>query len=139
MQHHEQNLDNIFGEPIYVYSRAQAIEDGSLIDLTETAHEAGVRLPVAMTAAAWSDCVAWNDADSMRQTAQDEAGRLWDVLWMAFLAARRAKDSQRVAFTVNRVPRGGRSPYPRPTTLHMCIGPGDDAAPVITILLPNED
>ncbi|MGB3291097.1 MAG: DUF6573 family protein [Burkholderiaceae bacterium] len=139
MQYPKQNLDSIFGEPIHIYSRAQATEDGSLIDITEAACEAGFRLPVAMTAAAWADCVVWNDADSMRQTAQNEAGRLWDVLWMASLAARRAGNSQRIAFTVHRVPRGGRSPHSRPTTLHMCIGPGDDGAPVITILLPTED
>lgn len=139
MQHHEQHLDSIFGEPIYVYSRAQAIDDGSLIDLTEAAREAGFRIPVTITATAWADCVTWSDADSKRQTAQDEAGRLWDVIWMASLAARRAGNSQRIAFTVNRVPPGGRSLNPRPTTLHMCIGPGNDAAPVITILLPNED
>lgn len=139
MQHPKQHLDSLFGSPIHIYTRAQAIGDGVLIDLSKTAHEAGFRLPVAMTAAAWADCVTWNDADSTRQIAQDEAGRLWDVLWMAYLAARRAGNSQRIAFTVNRVPTGGRSPNPQPTTLHMCIGPGDNGAPVITILLPNED
>src|SRR5690606_7677253 len=126
----DSKLDSIFGEAIHVYSRSLAIEDGSLIDITATAREAGFRLPVAMTAAAWAGCVAWNDADSMRPTAQDEDGRLWDALWRASLAARRAGNSQRVAFTVNRVPRGGRSPNPQPTTLHMCIGPDDNAAPV---------
>lgn len=139
MQDSKQSLDSIFGEPIHVYSRTHALEDGSLIDITKAAREAGFRTQVAVTSAVWADCVAWRDADSMRQTAQDEAGRLWDVLWMASLAARRAGNSQRIAFTVHRVPRGGRSPHSRPTTLHMCIGPGDDGTPVVTILLPTED
>jgi hypothetical protein len=139
MRHPKQHFDSIFGEPIHVYTRAQAIEDGVLIDVSQTAHEAGFHLPVALTATAWADCVAWDDTDSNRQTAQDEAGRLWDVIWMASLAARRAGESQRLVFQVYRVPRGGREIRPQPTTLHMCIGSGDDVAPVITILMPNED
>jgi hypothetical protein len=139
MQHPEQYLDSFFGEPIHVYTRTQAIEDGVLIDVSQTAHEAGFCLPVALTTAVWANCVAWDDTESKRQTVQDEGGRLWDVIWMASLAARRAGESQRLAFQVYRVPRGGRDIRPQPTTLHMCIGPGDDAAPVITILMPNED
>ncbi|HDR9280230.1 hypothetical protein SAMN03159335_07871 [Burkholderia cepacia] len=139
MRHPEQHLDSVFGEPIHVYTRAQAIENGALIDVSQVAHEAGFRLPVALTTAVWADCVAWDDTDSQRQLAQDEAGRLWDVIWMACLAARRARESQRVAFQVYRVPRGGPGIRARLTTLHMCIGPGDNAAPVITILMPNED
>ena len=76
-------------EIISTYTRAQAIEDGMLVDVTETAREAGFRYPVAMTSAAWSDCVAWTDEDTQRQAPQDESGRLWDVLWMAKQAARR--------------------------------------------------
>ena len=135
---HDNSLAEFFGEPIYSYTRAQAIADGTLVNVTETAFEAGFRIPVAMTAAAWADCVAWSDADSERQTHQDESGRLWDVLWMASLAARRAQ-GERCTFQLYRVPRGGRATRPRPTTLHMHIGPGDAGEPVITLLLPGED
>jgi hypothetical protein len=131
--------DSVFGAPIHVYTRAQALADGNLIDVTDTAREAGFRLPVAITAAAWADCVAWSAADSQRQTCQDVAGRLWDVVWMASLAARGAREAQQIVFTLHRVPRGGRSVQPRRATLRMVIGPGDDAAPVVTILLPDED
>lgn len=31
------NDENPFGEVIYAYTRAQAIEDGTLVDVTETA------------------------------------------------------------------------------------------------------
>ena len=34
---------------IHRYTRAQAIEDGTLVDVTETAREAGWRFPVATT------------------------------------------------------------------------------------------
>ena len=126
-----------FGEVVSTYTRAQAVADGVLVDVSETAREAGFRFPVAMTRAAWADCVEWTDADSRRQTYQDEAGRLWDVLWMASRAAR--KGGQVIAFQLYRVPCGGRGVRPRLVTLKMLCGPGDNAEPVITILLPQED
>lgn len=138
MAQHPDQLESVFGEPIYVYTRENAIDDGTLVDVGEVAGEAGFRIPVAMTAAAWADCVAWSEADSKRQTAQDETGRLWDVVWMASRAARHAQ-GERVPFQLYRVPRGGRTTCPRLTTLHMHIGPGDAGEPVITILMPNED
>lgn len=127
-----------FGPVIYGYSRAQAILDGVLVDVSTLAKEAGFSVPVALTSAAWSDCVQWSDRDSSRQTHQDEAGRLWDVLWMAHLAARRAQGGT-IAFTLYRVPRGGQRRMPRKVTLHMHIGPGDVAEPVITVMMPGED
>ena len=135
----EQSLDGIFGAPIYVSTRAQALEDGVLVDVTETAKEAGFRVPVAMTTAAWQDAVEWTDADSKRQTSQDESGRLWDVVWMAYLAVRRGGTEPRKLFQLLRVPRGGRGVRPRLTTLHIHIGPGDNGETVITIMQPHED
>jgi hypothetical protein len=126
------------GPAIYGYSRAQAIADGVLVDVTTMSRQAGFNVPVALTSAAWSDCVEWFDDDSSRQVHQDESGRLWDVLWMAHLAARRAHGDV-VAFELYRVPRGGRGRVPRKVTLQMHIGPGDEAEPVITLMLPGED
>ena len=36
-----------FGEVVYSYSRAQALADGVLIDVSDTAREAGFRWPVS--------------------------------------------------------------------------------------------
>ena len=44
-------------ELISSYSRAEAIADGQLIDVTELAREAGLRYPTALTAAVWAGCV----------------------------------------------------------------------------------
>ena len=44
------------------YTRADALADGQLIDVTQTAKEAGFRLPVALTRPAGADCVAWGEA-----------------------------------------------------------------------------
>jgi hypothetical protein len=42
---------SLFGEVIFSYTRAQAIADRVLVDVTPTALEAGFRFPVAATAA----------------------------------------------------------------------------------------
>ncbi len=128
----------LFGEPISIYSRRQALDDGVLVDASEMAREAGFRFSVAMTRAAWEDCVIWSDEDNKRQTYQDEAGRLWDVLWMACVAARRNGGSE-LRFQLYRVPRGGRGVRPRLVVLQMHCGPGDEGEPVITISMLGED
>lgn len=139
MQDNAFNLDDLFGKAISSYTRAQAIADGVLVDVTALAREAGFRVPVALTSAVWSDCVAWTNADSERQATQDESGRLWDVLSMGALAAKRARGAQRIAFELCRVPRGDRGTRPQPVVLTLQIDPGDNAEPVITILMTDED
>ena len=62
------DLAEIFGEVISSYTRTQAIDDGMLVDVSHMAREAGFSFPVALTRAAWSDCVEWSEADSRRQT-----------------------------------------------------------------------
>lgn len=41
--------DPLWGEPIFSYSRKQAIADGVLVDVSEMAREAGFKYPVAVT------------------------------------------------------------------------------------------
>lgn len=124
---------------IYSYSRKQALEDGVLLDATLVARKAGFRIPVALTSAAWVDCVAWSESDAARGAlGQSERGRLWDVVWMAAHAARvhRASGRSRVPFTVMRIPRGSRRAERVELVVH--VGPGDDAEPVATVMLPLE-
>jgi hypothetical protein len=118
---------------IHRYTRAQALDDGVLVDVSETAKEAGFRVPVAITQTAWADCVHWTEDDSARVVHQDESGRLWDVLWMAGLAAGAARGGDRTSFNLLRVPRDGKTHQPKPVTLLLDIGPGDEGEPVITI------
>jgi hypothetical protein len=129
-------MNSLFSEAevISVYTRAQAIADGVLIDTTETAKEAGFRVPVAITAAVWADCVAWDNRHE--QATQDESGRLWDVLSMAAHAARLNQGSL-APFFVARIPSQGTRLESVQLVCH--IGPGDDAEPVITIMQPGED
>jgi hypothetical protein len=126
---------NLFddAELIYSYSRADALADGVLIDVSETAHEAGIRFPVALTAAAWEQCVAVPPGVE----GQDEAGRLWDVLWMLALAARKA-DGSTLLFSLH-VRDDNRDGTPPLVTLKALCGPGDHGEPVITVMMPEED
>jgi hypothetical protein len=119
---------------IYSYSRKQAIEDGVLVDVTATAREAGFRFPVALTRAAWERCVTIPPG----VTGQDEAGRLWDVLWMLHIAIKKNSGGPEVHFALH-VRDSNREGTPPLVQLKALCGPGDDAAPVITIMLPEED
>ena len=131
---------SFFGPVISTYTRAQALQDGNLVDAGEMASEAGFRWPVALTAAAWAECVAWSGTDSRRQTAQDESGRLWDVLFMAAYAIRIAAGSgDQLLFPLYRVPRDGYSIKASEVVLKLVVGPGDAGEQVVTIMMPAED
>jgi phosphatidylserine/phosphatidylglycerophosphate/cardiolipin synthase-like enzyme len=67
---------------------------------------------------------------------EDTEGRLWDVLWMASLAARRAKPGcSRIVFEGILHIEGTRRRY---QTLVLDIGTGDISEPVITIGFPAD-
>ena len=50
----------LFGPVISSYSRAQAIEDGVLVDITEQARQQRFVFPMAMTGALWDKSTAEN-------------------------------------------------------------------------------
>jgi hypothetical protein len=136
-------MDTEFGNIIYTYSRADAMRDGILVAVpSEISREAGITVPVALTRAAWEDCVAWTEVDNARKaTLQDENGRLWDVLWMTrfAIARHRGQSQSRARVELDRVPREGRAVRPRSVELVAVIGPGDEGEPVLTIMQPDED
>jgi hypothetical protein len=119
---------------IHRYTRKQAIEDGVLVDVTLTAREAGFRFPVALTRAAWERCITIPTG----VTGQDEAGRLWDVLWMLHVAIKRGSSSPLIHFALH-VRDSNRECTPPLVQLKALCGPGDDAEPVITIMLQEQD
>jgi len=136
----KRSTESYFGDVISTYTRAQAIEDGVLIDAGSIALEAGFTGPVALTSAVWADCVAWSDDDSQKQVHQDQSGRLWDTLYMAAYAIRTSTGSgDRMLYELYRIPRDGHSMEAQLVALKLIIGPGDHGEPVMTILLSNED
>lgn len=121
---------------IHTYTREQAIEDGVLIDVSKTAKEAGFVYPVAVTQGVWAECIAVPEHTSD----QDESGRLWDVLSMLRYGIAKQKGqerSDRVTFQLY-VKQHDERPADLVTLWSLC-GPGDNAEPVITVMLPHED
>lgn len=123
---------SVLGPVIFPYTRAQAIADGVLIDVTEMAREAGIKHPTALTATAWAQYVQVPEGVET----QDEKGRLWDILSMFRFAAMQAVSGSELRFKVA-VRNDNFAPIL--VTLKAICGPGDTLDPVLTILLPDED
>lgn len=121
------STENLFGQPIYSYSRQQAIEDGVLVDVShlETVRQHW-KFPFACTATVWAIIER-----ALQEEGQDVNGIFHDIGVMAKLAARANPDHDRINFEVIITQKQERF------KLH--IGPGDTAAPVLTLMLPNED
>lgn len=129
-------MSELFGNVIYAYTRAQAIEDGVLVDVTSRAKEAGFRFNTCLTDAAYSRIVPAPSVAS--KFGCDVEGRLWDVLTMAGNAMRTSRGGDTVFFEVI-LPQTARQSNHHLEKFKVIIGPGDDPTPVLTILLPDED
>ena len=114
----------IFGEPICCYSRAEALADGVLVDVSERARRAGIRYTTACTAGVWALIGTVPESCTV-----EESVRLAEVLREMLTAIRRGgtRGTDRVDF----VALGER--------LYAVCGPGDTSAPVITIMREGED
>ena len=119
---------------ISTYTRAQAIEDGVLVDLSAVAP--GVcaqhyKYPIACTASVWGII---ERAVKNEKHCNDLNGVIHDLLWMS-RTYKRQLDASTVIFRVKITGAGRQSVF----NFKMSCGPGDDAAPVLTIALPEED
>ena len=125
-----------FGPVIYSYTRAQAVADGVQVEVTKTAQEAGIKFPVFLTRTVFDAYVEVPPG----VTGQDEAGRLWDIVWMlrfAILRSRPGAERIPVALYV----RQSNTERPRLIKLIATCGPLDldDPQPAITVMMPDED
>ena len=130
-----ENSESPFGPVVYAYTRKQALADGVQVEVTKTAQEAGIRIPVFLTRAVYDAYVTV----PTNVTGQDEAGRLWDVVWMlrfAISGARGHSDRLPVALYVRNDDRAAKL-----VKLVAQCGPMDmdDPAPAITVMMPDED
>ena len=117
-------------EVIYSYTRAQAIEDGVLVDLTGL-YPGDTRLykyPVACTSAVWGLIER-----ACQKTGENPGVYVWDLCFMSINCKVREIDHSTVLFKVG-IPIGGKE-----HTLKIACGPGDDGKPVMTVMLPHED
>jgi len=119
-------------EVIFAYTRAEAIADGVLIDVSEMAKEAGFKYPVALTSTVYAKYVEVPQGIS----GQDETGRLWDILNMLRFGAAKSRGEAEILFQLY-VRNDNRKP--KLITLKSVCGPNDDATPCITVMMPDED
>lgn len=124
---------------VFCYTRAEALADGVLVDVTREAREAGFTLPVAITEALWRDI----NTVPERVRWQDPRGRLHDVLWMSGLAAGRAgrnpKTNREAVLPVRLVLHTHNNPHGNHVVeLALHCGPGDAGEPVLTIGYPED-
>ena len=124
-------------EVIYTYTRAQALADGVLVDVSEMAREAGFRHPTVITADLHA---ALTPNARERSYGQSFEGRLWDVLFLAVVAAQRTIWASQTAFHVRLAICPVNRGRLRRQSLHLwlVIGPGDNFEPVITIGFPRD-
>jgi len=128
-------MTEIFGEVIYSYTRKQAIEDGVLVSLSDLFPEHCRQLykyPVAVTSAVWSTVEAAGK--------KDPQGIIWDILWMSQRGITKRIDPTQHLFKVI-INGPGETEFSRikTHTFKVMCHPGDEAEPVITIMLPDED
>ncbi|MFH1108389.1 MAG: DUF6573 family protein [Planctomycetota bacterium] len=121
---------------IFSYTRAQAIEDGVLVDLTAWAKETGFKVPVACTAAVWQGYVV--PPPGTESFGQSERGRGHDLLYMLFVAIKASKHAKgdQILYQALFLQAPGKT---EEVTLKAHFGPGDDGEPVVTIMRPDED
>ena len=118
--------DNFWGEPISVYTAQEAVEDGTLIDVSEMAQEAGFSkaFAVRITTGVHELCTP-----PKSNKIQSYDGRLWDVLWMCRCAIKREpEDKGLIVFTL----KIGR----RIVSLWACLD--TTSGPAIHIITPEE-
>jgi len=119
----------------FATTRSQAIADGFQVEVSKVAREAGITYPVFLTRAVYDNYVTVPAG----VTGQDEAGRLWDVVWMtrfAIIRARPGTNRLPVALYVRNDNRAARL-----VKLIATCGPLDidDPQPAITVMMPDED
>ncbi len=126
------DLETLFGRTIFTYTRKQAISDGVLVDLSARCPDVCKQCfkhPVACTAAVY---VIVDKAVTNPKAHNDLDGVVFDLLWMA-CHGRVVGSTSNFQCIITGV---GRQ---RTFSFKAVCGPGDDAEPVLTIMLPDED
>jgi hypothetical protein len=112
---------------IFSYSRADAIRDGVLIDVSSRAKTLGYRIPVALTA-------GLHDLLNAGASEETEISARVDLLLIALRdsIAESPGVGDRLDFVI-------KAPSLASLSAWALCGPGDTPAPVLTVMLPHED
>jgi hypothetical protein len=133
-------------ETIYTYTRKQAIDDGVQVRVPdELRKEAGIKYPVFVTQNVWDEYLS---VPKEFEGYQDLDGRIWDMLFMFAMEARKISGDRLTFQVVVQIPKErkwqsnekGDECY-REVTLYAVIGAMDfdDPSPAVTIMKPGED
>ena len=125
------DVDNVL---IVSYTRKQAITDGILIDISETAREAGFKFPVAVTHTVWNQYIV--PSEPLKEMGQSVQGRLWDMLMMLRYYSVRSNGESEMFLKF--IVLNEKMKQQKVRLKSMCH-PGDNLEPVITVMMPNED
>ena len=120
---------------ISIYTRAQALQDGVLVDVSDLAREAGFTWPTALSDHLYHSYIV--PALDLVAEGQSITGRLWDTLMVLRHAIRSSKDDSYLRFTVLFQMSPGAAPVP--VELVSVAGPDDDSSPCLTIMLLEDD
>ncbi len=137
-------------EVISSYSRADAIRDGVLVDLSALAREAGFKYPVAVSVGVFGVLAPWADVFQGDVSSPDKGqplygfgqsfnGRAWDLLAVLLYEIHRRQGGGRVEFAPLFVMPRYVHNRPVPVPMYAVCGPGDSGEPIITTMLPGED
>jgi hypothetical protein len=123
------------GECIYSYTRAQAIKDGVLVDITKTARKVGLRYPVAVTDTLYHQYI--EPTAILESESPAVNGRLMDVLMLLIFEIKRTRGNTselhfKVSFLMDSIKTESVGVW-------AVINGGDDGNPVITLMLEGED
>lgn len=120
------DLNELFGDFIFSYTRKQAISDGVLVDLSQfQVIREHWKLHLACTDAVWGII-----EHAVKHDGKDIEGILHEISTLAKTRiGRDASDTLYVDCIIGREKR----------SLKLHCGPGDTAVPVLTLMLPNED
>ena len=122
-------------EIVSTYTRAQAIEDGVLLDLMQNELEEVCRqhykYPIACTITVFE---IMRKAVENRRYCNDYAGVLHDMLWMSRTMSRWVDEQTRIFKVI--IQGAGRQRY---YDFKIVCHAGDQGEPVLTIMLPDED
>ena len=116
--------DQPLGPMIFSYTRKQAIEDGVLVDVTDLAQQAGFRLHTVVTCSVLAEVTCGSEHPGFR-------GASVLAVLQTLRECIRCQDANgkkdEIHFEV------------ADWKLWALVGPGDDAEPVLTIMLEGED
>ena len=119
---------------IYSYSRAQAIEDGVLIDVTAKAQEAGFKIHTVVTDNLFHTYI--EPPAGLKGEGQSISGRLHDLFALLRTAILGQSATDYLELDVLFLMAPARRERVR---IIAVVGPGDHGEPVMTIMLPGDD